>query len=236
MKKRYKRSDIFIAYFQSYSNTHGSSGHLKSVYGQALLHPEIRGLAIGTRPDCIDEEKLDYLASLAQNHIISVEYGVESCYNQTLERVNRGHTFEQSAQAIKMTAARGLHTGVHMIFGLPGETHGQMLEQAKILSDLPIQTIKFHQLQIVSGTPMAIEYKLHPERFNLFLLDEYIDFIVQFLERLRPDISIERLSGEVPPAINEGIKWGQIRSDKVIGLIETKMKELNTWQGRLFGV
>ena len=235
LKKRYKSPEIFIAYFQAYTNTYSSHSHLKSIYGQALSHPEIRGLAIGTRPDCIDVEKLDYFALLDREYLITVEYGVESCFNDTLQRVNRGHTFEQSVKAIKMTASRGLHTGVHMIFGLPGESRMQMLDQAKILSNLPIQTIKFHQLQIVAGTPMANEFEEHPERFQLFLLDEYVDFIVQFLERLRPGISVERLSGEVPPAFNKGISWGGIRSDQVIGLIEKKMEERNTWQGRLWG-
>jgi len=235
LKKRYKNPEIFIAYFQSYTNTHGSLEHLKSLYGQALSHSEIRGLAIGTRPDCVDEEKLDYFASLAREYLITIEYGVESCYNETLQKVNRGHTFEQSVIAIELTASRGLHTGVHMIFGLPGENRIQMLDQAKILSDLPIQTIKFHQLQIVKGTPMSIEYKEHPERFHLFLLDEYVEFIVKFLELLRPGISVERLSGEVPPAFNQGINWGGIRSDQLISLVEKKMEDLNTWQGRLWG-
>lgn len=199
-----------------------------------MQHPEIKGLAIGTRPDCIDEEKLDYFAELAKQFIITLEYGVESCYNETLQRINRGHTFEQTVKAIEMTASRSLHTGVHMIFGLPGETRSQMLDQAKILSGLPIQTIKFHQLQIVSGTSMALEYKQHPERFNLFQLRDYVEFIAKFLEQLNPEISIERLSGEVPPAINEGISWGRIRSEQVIGLIEKKMEDWGTWQGRLW--
>lgn len=235
LKKRYRNPEIFIAYFQAYTNTHGSLPYLKSLYNQALSHPEIRGLAIGTRPDCVDDEKLDYFAELDREHFITIEYGVESCYNDTLQRVNRGHTFEQSVKAIEMTAQRGLHTGVHMIFGLPGENRMQMLDQAEILSNLPIQTIKFHQLQMVKGTPMANEFYEHPERFHLFQLNEYIDFIVHFLERLRPGISVERLSGEVPPAFNQGISWGGIRSDQVIGLVEKKMAELNTWQGRLWG-
>lgn len=233
LKKRYKRPDLFIAYFQAYSNTHGSIGLLRTLYNEALKHPEIKGLAIGTRPDCVDDEKLDFFSQLATKYIITIEYGLESCYNETLQRINRGHTFEQSVKAIEMTASRGLHTGVHMIFGLPGETRRQMLDQAKILSGLPIQTIKLHQLQIVSGTPMAFEYKKYPERFHLFNLEEYVDFIVKFLELLNPEISIERLSGEVPPALNEGIRWDKVRSEQVIGLIEKKMEELGTWQGRL---
>ncbi len=236
LKKRYKNPEIFVAYFQAYTNTHGSLQHLKSIYEQALSHPEIRGLAIGTRPDCVDEEKLDYFASLDRDFFITVEYGLESCYNQTLLRVNRGHTFEQSVKAIELTASRRLHTGVHIIFGLPGEDRIQMLDQAAMLSNLPINTIKFHQLQIVKGTPMALEYAKNPEHFHLFTLEEYVDFIVSFVERLRPGISIERFSGEVPPAFNAGKNWGGIRSDQVINLIEKKMLERNTWQGRLWGM
>jgi uncharacterized protein len=234
LKKRYKNPEIFIAYFQAYTNTHGSPEHLKSVYEQALSHPEIRGLAIGTRPDCVDDEKLDYFATLDRNYFFTIEYGLESCYNETLLRVNRGHTFEQSVKAIEMTASRGLHTGVHLIFGLPGENRIQMLDQAKILSNFPINTVKFHQLQIVKGTPMAEEYKKHPEHFNLFAVDEYIDFIVSFVERLRPGISIERFSGEVPPGFNAGINWGGLRSDQVMNLIEKEMAERDTWQGKFW--
>jgi len=236
LKKRYKNPDIFVAYFQAYTNTYGSLQHLKLIYEQALSHPEIRGLAIGTRPDCVDEEKLDYFASLDRDFFITVEYGLESCYNKSLLRVNRGHTFEQSVKAIELTASRGLHTGVHIIFGLPGEDRIQMLDQAAILSNLSINTIKFHQLQIVKGTPMAVEYAEHPELFQFFSVEEYIEFIVSFVERLRPGISIERFSGEVPPAFNVGKNWGGLRSDQVIHLIEKKMLERNTWQGRLWGM
>lgn len=234
LKKRYKNPEIFLAYFQAYTNTHGSLEHLKALYEEALAHPEIKGLAIGTRPDCIDEKKLDYFAELSRDWFISIEYGIESCNNSTLERVNRGHTFEDSVRAIEMTAARGLHTGAHLIFGLPGETRNQMLSQAKTLSALPLKSLKFHQLQIVRDTPMALEYKEHPEHFQFFTLESYVDFIVSFLERLRPDISIERLSGEVPPAFKLDKGWGMLRSDQIIDLIEKKLKENNTWQGKFW--
>lgn len=234
LNKRYKNPEKFLAYFQAYSNTHGSLDRLKSWYGQALSHPAIWGLAIGTRPDCVDEEKLDYLAELARTHFVSIEYGIESCFNETLGRVNRGHGFEDSVKAIEMTASRGLHTGAHLIFGLPGETRTQMLSQAKILSALPLHSLKFHQLQIVRNTPMALEYEEHPKHFQLFSLEEYVEFIAEFLERLRPDISIERLSGEVPPAFQLSPGWGRMRSDQIIRMIELKMEETDTWQGKLW--
>lgn len=235
LKKRYQRTSKFIAYFQAYSNTYSDIGHLKELYLEALTHPEIFGIAIGTRPDCIDEEKLDFLAHLSKKHFVSIEYGIESCYNKTLLRINRGHTYEDSAEAIELSAARGLHTGAHIMFGLPGETRSMMLDQAQILSGLPINAIKFRQLQIVKGTRMAEEYSQHPENFDLFSMEEYIDFVVKFIERLRPEIGIERLAGEVPPVFRTGSQgWGGLRSDQVAALIEKRMAELDTWQGRLF--
>ncbi|MDX9941389.1 MAG: TIGR01212 family radical SAM protein [Bacteroidales bacterium] len=234
LNKRYKNPEKFIAYFQAYTNTHGSLEWLKSLYGEALAHPDIWGLAIGTRPDCVDDEKLDYFAELARERFVSIEYGIESCCKKTLGRVNRGHSFEDSARAIEQTASRGLHTGGHLIFGLPGETREQMLAQAEVLSALPLSTLKFHQLQIVRNTPMALEYEAHPEHFELFSLEEYVAFMVSFLERLRPDISIERLSGEVPMPYQLSPGWGRMRSDQIIRMIEKRMEERDTWQGKLW--
>ncbi|MFO7978530.1 MAG: TIGR01212 family radical SAM protein [Bacteroidales bacterium] len=232
LDQRYKKPEHYVAYFQSYSNTHAPLEVLEQRYRQALEHPRIEGLVVGTRPDCVNEQKLDYLARLAHHHMISVEYGLESCYNDTLKRINRGHTFEQSVKAIEMSAARGLHTGIHIIFGLPGESRLQMLQQANILSELPISSIKFHQLQIVKGTAIESEYASNPDRFNLFGMEEYIQFIVSFVEQLRPDITIERFSGEVPPRLNAGPSWGKVRSDQVMVRIERELARQDTWQGR----
>lgn len=235
LKKRYQRTSKFIAYFQAYSNTYSDIGHLKELYQEALTHPEIFGIAIGTRPDCIDEDKLDFLAHLSKKHFVSIEYGIESCYNKTLLSINRGHTYEDSVAAIELSAVRGLHTGAHIMFGLPGETRSMMLDQAQILSGLPINAIKFRQLQIVKGTRMAEEFSQHPENFDLFSMEEYLDFVVKFIERLRPEIAIERLAGEVPPVFRTGSQgWGGLRSDQVAALIEKRMADLDTWQGRLF--
>jgi hypothetical protein len=233
LKKRYKKPDIFLAYLQAYSNTHAPLPLLKAVYGQALAHPEIRGLVIGTRPDCVDGDRLDYIARLSQEWIIRLEYGLESCRDETLERINRGHTHADSVRALEMAAARGIHTGAHVILGLPGETPGMMLEQVQLINDLPLNSIKFHQLQIVRGTPLATEYASHPERFRLFSLDEYVDLVVSLVECLRPGLQIERFSGEVPPRFNAGPSWGRLRTDQVLRLIEARMEERGTWQGRL---
>ncbi len=234
LQKRYRRARVFVAYFQAYSNTYDEINILKERYERALAHPEISGISVGTRPDCIDDEKLDYLAALAQNNIVSVEYGVESCYEETLLRINRGHTFWQSVQAIEETAARGLHTAIHLILGLPGESREQMLEQSKIISALPINSVKFHQLQIVKNTPMAEEYRLHPENFDFFSPEEYVEFMAKFVEQLNPSIAIERFAGEVPPQYNLRAAWKGLRSDQVTLLIEDKLKKWDSWQGKFY--
>jgi uncharacterized protein len=234
LKTRYKRARIFVAYFQAYSNTYDKLEKLISRYEEALIHPEISGLSIGTRPDCVDDEKLEYIAGLTKNYIISVEYGVESVYDQTLINVNRGHTFEDSRKAIYKTAALGLHTTAHFILGLPGETRDQMIAQAEIISGLPLSSVKFHQLQIVKNTAMADEYINHPEHFHFFELEEYVEFMAEFLERLNPNIAIERFAGEVPPQYNLRPSWNKIRSDQVTLLIENKLRARNSWQGKKY--
>ena len=231
IKNRYPRAKLFVAYFQAYSNTHAHLKLLEEIYEQALAHPEISGLVIGTRPDCIDSEKLDYFAELAKRYFIKLEYGVESCYNSTLKRINRGHSFEDSVHAIKETASRSIFNGIHMIFGLPGESRQMMLDQVELINKLPVNTIKFHQLQIVKDTPMADEYRNHPERFNLFGLEEYVEFVVSFVERLHPAIAIDRFSGEVPPRLITGPRWGNVRSDTIIGMVERGLEKRNSHQG-----
>jgi len=231
---RYRRSKNYLAYFQAYSNTYGSLQHLKSLYNEALAFPGVIGLVIGTRPDCIDDEKLEYFAELAKTHYVIIEYGIESCYNRTLDRINRGHTFDESESAIRKTAKYGIHTGAHLIFGLQGETEEEMLAEAKIISDLPLDTIKFHQLQIIKGTAMSQDFLANPTQFNLFTLEKYIDFIVRFTERLNPKFVIERFAGEAPPRFQAGPTWGNLRSDQVQILIEKEMERRDTWQGKYF--
>lgn len=233
-KIRYRRALKYLAYFQTYSNTYAPLEQLKELYGQALAHPEIIGLVIGTRPDCIDDEKLEYLREIARNHYTIVEYGMESASNATLNLINRGHTYEQTAAAIIKTASYGLKTGTHLIFGLPGESREQMLEQVELVSQLPLTTIKFHQLQIISNTVMADQYLSDPAGFNLFTLEEYIDFIVKFIERLNPEIVIERFTGEVPPRFLVNKAWGLLRADQVAVRIGQELERKDTWQGKLF--
>ena len=232
---RYSEAVSYLAYFQAFSNTYAPVEKLKELYEEALNHPGVIGLIIGTRPDCIDDEKLAYLKELSLKNYIAVEYGIESCYNRTLKRINRGHTFEEAVEAVWKTAGSGINTGAHFIFGLPGESRDEMLGQADVISTLPLKTVKFHQLQIIKGTMMEKEFQQDPSGFELFTWDEYLLFIIRFLERLNPAFVVERFTGEAPPRFLTGEGWGKKRSDQIVGLVERKMEELDTWQGRLFG-
>jgi len=234
-RERYARAKGYLAYFQTYSNTHAPLPRLKQLYEEALSHPKIEGLVIATRPDCVDADKLDYLSELARNHVIFIEYGVESCYNPTLQRIRRGHTFEQAREAIAQSARRGLHTGAHFIFGLPGETRDNMMHTASTIGALPLTSVKFHQLQIIKGTDMELEYLRHPNDFVTFSLPEYIDFFIDFLERFNPAIAIERFAGEVPPRFVSHTPWGLIRYADLVKMLEKRLEERNTWQGRKWG-
>ena len=240
-RRRYPKVKHYLAYFQAYSNTYAPLERLKALYGEALSHPSIAGLVIGTRPDCVDEEKLDYLAGLAHGGnnpsgpVIVVEYGIESCYDETLRRINRGHDFETARRAVEMTASRGIDVGAHFILGLPGETREMLLDQCETISSLPLTSVKFHQLQIVKGTRMEKEYATRPEEFLRLGLDEYLDLVIDILERLRPDLCIERVAGEVPPRFVRETPWGLIRNDGILKLLDKRLEERNTWQGRLSG-
>lgn len=234
-RRRYPKVTHYLAYFQAYSNTYAPLERLKALYGEALSHPSIVGLVIGTRPDCVDEEKLDYLASIADSHVIVVEYGIESCYDETLKRINRGHDFETARRAVEMTTSRGIDVGAHFILGLPGETREMLLDQCETISSLPLTSVKFHQLQIVKGTRMEKEYAARPEEFLRFGLDEYLDLVIDILERLRPDLCIERVAGEVPPRFVRETPWGLIRNDGILNLLDKRLEERDTWQGRLSG-
>lgn len=232
-KVRYRTTEHYLAYFQSFSNTYAPLERLKQLYTEALSHPSVVGIVVGTRPDCVDEEKLDYLAELAKDHVVIVEYGIESCYDKTLARINRGHDFETARKAVMMTAERGIDVGAHFILGLPGETREMMLESCRLINELPLRSAKFHQLQIVKGTRMEKEYEECPHDFERFTLDEYLDFFADMLERLRPNLYIERFAGEVPPRFVNETPWGLIRNAELLRLLDKRLEERDTWQGRL---
>lgn len=289
---RYPRVRHYLGYFQAYSNTYGTLERLRRAYEEVLSHPEVVGIVIGTRPDCVDEEKLDYLSGLAGGRVLKgwrrtfggsgidggwanersadsgsgangwraddrstnngsadgglpegktidapivvVEYGIESCYDATLRRINRGHDFECARRAVEMTAERGLDTGAHFILGLPGETREMLLDQCDAISSLPLRSVKFHQLQIVKGTEMEKEYAADPSAFYRPGLDEYLDFVIDILERLRPDLYIERVAGEVPPRFVNDTPWGLVRNFEILRMLDRRMEERGARQGRLF--
>ncbi len=233
-KNRYRRANKYLAYFQAFSNTYAPLGILKEIYRQALEREDIIGLVIGTRPDCIDDEKLAYFSQLSKNHYIIIEYGIESCNDKTLQLINRGHNFKQAVDAIEKTHNAGIKTGAHFIFGLPYETVPEWMQWADIISKLPLDTVKFHQLQIIKNTPIVNMYRNQPAAFHSFQLEEYIEFITNFLERLNPNLVIERFAGEVPPRFLDQASWGLIRNDQILQAIEMKLEEKNTYQGRLF--
>ena len=235
-QKRYRRANQYLAYFQPYSNTYKPLEELNLIYQQALEVPEIAGIVIGTRPDLIDEALLQHLNEIQKTHYVMLEYGVESVYDETLKRVNRGHDFATAEKAVRMTADYGIPCGAHFIFGLPDETKAMMLDAADIISQLPLTTVKFHQLQIFKGTKMAEEYLQYPEHFHLFDLEEYIDFVIDFTERLNPNIVIERFAGEVPPRYLISKPWMKLRYDEVLSRIEKRMEERGTWQGKALSV
>ena len=244
---RYRNTRHYLAYFQSYSNTYAPLPRLVELYSEALSHPSVVGIVIGTRPDCVDEEKLDWLASLKDGHalpdwrregfdkpVVKIEYGIESCYDRTLERVGRGHDVAAAVKAVAMSAERGLEPGAHFILGLPGETREMLLDQCSFISSLPLHSVKFHQLQIVRGTRIEKEFGTCPGDFLRLSLDDYLDLVTDILERLRPDLYIERVAGEVPPRFVNETEWGLIRNFQILHLLDDRLEARNAFQGRLF--
>ncbi len=233
-RRRYRNADKFLAYFQSFSNTYAPLSELKEIYGQALAFPEVAGIIVGTRPDCIDDEKLDYFAELAKKRYVAVEYGVESCYDETLGAVNRGHDFACAAEAIGKTAERGIHCGAHFILGLPGETDEMLVAQTRFINALPLTTVKFHQLQIFKGTTMETDYAAAPGKYVFRCLNEYIDLFIEILRRLRPDIVVERFASEAPPRYHSGPNWGLVRNEQLLAMLDKRLEELDAYQGQLY--
>ncbi len=223
----------YLAYFQAYTNTHGPISDLRAKYEEALRVPGVIGLVIGTRPDCMPDALLDYLEELNHRTFLLVEYGIESVYDSTLTRINRGHTHAQTIDAITRTAERGIRTGGHIILGLPGESRQAMLAEAAILSEMPITMLKLHQLQLIKGTRMAEEYASNPSDFHLFTADEYIDLAIDFVERLRPDIILERFASQSPASLLATKGWG-LKNFELVERIKKRMAARNTFQGKAF--
>jgi radical SAM protein (TIGR01212 family) len=242
--RRYRKAERYLAYFQSFSNTYAPLERLRGIYDEALAHPSVAGIVVGTRPDCVDEAKLDYFAGIARDHYVAIEYGIESTFDETLRAINRGHDFSTARRAVEMTAERasaltpaqgcGLHIGAHFILGFPGETDEMLIAQADTINSLPITTVKFHQLQIFRNTAMATEYERHPERFTFRGMEKYIDFFIEILRRLRPSLVVERFAGEAPPRHRVGPDWGLVRNEELAARLDRRLAELDVRQGDLW--
>ena len=222
----------YLAYFQAYTNTYSDTAKLMDIYMEALNHSGIEGLIISTRPDCIDNELLKELSTLARNRFAMIEFGVESTLNRTLLAINRGHTFATSQEAIRRTAAHGIYAGAHLILGLPGESRDEMLEHATKLSELPLTTLKLHHLQIIKNTRMAEQYAEQPDSFRFFTVDEYAQLCVEFAERLRPDIVIERFVSHSPAEYLIAPGW-ELKNNEFTVKVLRAFAARNTRQGRL---
>ncbi|MEN9917746.1 MAG: hypothetical protein RL662_182 [Bacteroidota bacterium] len=223
----------YLAYFQSYTNTYDDMDKLIALYEEALAYPNVVGIIIGTRPDCMPDELLAYFEKLKERTFLMIEYGVESTLDTTLEFINRGHTYAESVDAIIKTAEKGIYTGAHMILGLPDESKLQMLAHADKLSQLPLTTIKIHQLQLIKGTMMAKQHREQPDLFNLFEVNDYIDLCIDFSERLNPSFIIERFVSQSPESLLIAPKWG-LKNFEFTAKILKRFTERKAWQGRLF--
>ena len=213
----------YLAYFQAYSNTYAPLEELKRKYEEALAVDDVVGLVIGTRPDCVSDEALDYLQQLNQRTFLIVEYGIESANDNTLRRINRGHTFDCSRQAIIKAHQRGIITCGHIILGLPGEDEEEMLHQASTISQLPLDILKLHQLQIIKGTPLAKEYAAHP--FHVFSAEEYVNLVIRYVSQLRNDLVLERFVSQSPPNMVIAPKWG-LKNHEFTDLLNKRIREL----------
>ncbi len=223
----------YLAYFQAYTNTYGEIQELKQKYEEALAVKDVVGLVIGTRPDCMSDDLLDYLSQLNRKTFVLIEYGIESVYDKTLERINRGHTFADTKDAIERTALRGIPVGGHVILGLPGETHQEIIKEAAILSSLPLDILKLHQLQLIKGTCMAKEYMDAPNLFTHYNVDEYIDLVIDFLQALRSDITVERFVSQSPKQLLAVPGWG-LKNYEFTAMVKKRMLEREAYQGKSF--
>ena len=225
----------YLAYFQSYTNTYDSIDNLLQKYDEALNHPDVVGLIIGTRPDCMPDKLLDVLHEISKNYFVLIEYGVESTDNDTLQYINRGHTYEEAADTITKTSGKGLMCGIHLILGLPGESRETILSHARKISNLPLTTIKLHQLQLIRQTKMAKQFEENPEKFHLYTVDEYIELCIDFMEVLHPEFILERFVSQSPKELLIAPDWG-LKNFEFTAQINKRIAERKTWQGKLYTI
>jgi radical SAM protein (TIGR01212 family) len=223
----------YLAYFQAYTNTYGELETLKAMYDEALSVEGVVGLVIGTRPDCMPPTLLDHIEQLSRKTFVMVEYGIESANDNTLLRINRGHDFATAVDAIHRTHERGILVGGHLILGLPGEDHDELMRQADAIAKLPLDMVKLHQLQLIRGTRMAREYEQCPEDFHLYTVDEYIDLAIDYIERLPETMVVERFISQSPRSLLIAPDWG-MKNYQFVDRLRRRMLERDTWQGRQY--
>lgn len=227
------KAQKYLAYFQAYTNTYEELNLLSEKYEEALAHPKVTGLVIGTRPDCMNSELLRYLNKLQKKFYVTIEYGIESTSDKTLKFINRGHSYQDAVDAVSKTARAGIHTGAHLILGLPKESRNDILDHAVKISGLPLHSIKLHQLQLIKGTKMADQYARHPDWFTFYSAKEYIDLAIDFIELLNPDFIMERFISQSPQALLVNRMWG-LKNFEFVHKLEKRLEERNTWQGKFF--
>ena len=223
----------YLAYFQAYTNTYGELEQLKAMYEEALAVEGVVGIVIGTRPDCMPDTLLDYIEELSHRTFVMVEYGIESANDNTLQHINRGHDFATAVDAIQRTHERDILVGGHLILGLPGEDHAELMRQAETIATLPLDMIKLHQLQLIRGTRMAREYDEHPEDFHLYTMDEYINLAIDYIERLPETMVVERFISQSPRSLLIAPDWG-MKNYQFVDRLRRCMQERGAWQGRLY--
>ena len=211
----------YLAYFQAYTNTYGELEHLKKMYEEALQVPDVVGLVIGTRPDCMPPALLDYLTELNRKTFLIIEYGIESANEETLRRINRGHTFALSADVVRQTAAKGIRVGGHIILGFPWESRQELMRQADEIARLPLTTLKLHQLQVIKGTALAEEYQQHP--WPLPTAQEYIDLVLEYISHLPSTLVLERFVSQSPPEFVIAPQWG-LKNYEFTNLVKLALK------------
>ena len=221
----------YLAYFQAYTNTYSELTQLRAMYEEALQVEDVVGIIIGTRPDCVPDQLLDYLAELSKTHFVLMEYGAESANNDTLKTINRGHTWEETVDAVQRTKQRGLMCGLHIIMGLPGETEEDFMRTADCISELPIETLKIHQLQLIKGTKMAHQVEKGEVKIMQFDVDTYIDLCINFIKRIRSGIALERFVSQSPEALLISPRWG-LKNYEFTNKLNAKIQKDNVKQGQ----
>ncbi len=223
----------YLAYFQAYSNTYGETAYLLEQYQEALNHPKVTGIVLGTRPDCISDDLLATLKEWRKDYYIAIELGAESTSDDTLSQINRGHSYAETVDAARRISAVGIPVGMHLILGLPGENREQLLQHAKEVSQLPISFLKLHQLQIVKGSAFANIFDTNPDYFRLYTAEEFIELVVDFLELMSPRIVMERFISQAPHDLLIAPRWG-LKNFEFVAKVEKRLAERESWQGKKY--